>query len=343
MDKIDILSMIPEELEILCKDWNVPKFRAGQIFGWLHEKLAGFDEMTNLPKDFRVRLEGEAHVVKAEIVEKLMSGDKSTIKYLFELEKGLIIEAVRMEYSYGSVVCLASQSGCGMNCVFCASGLHGLHRNLKPSEILALAYGIIKDSGPISNIVLMGSGEPLLNYDNVMRFITLVNHPKGQNIGKRHIALSTCGIIPGIKRLIDDGLPIRLAISLHAPNDGIRNGLMPISKTYPLSELMAVCREYVNKLGRITFEYALIDGVNDQITHAKELSKLLGGIDALVNLIPLNPTGGPLTPSPKEQVKAFHEELSKRGVNATIRREMGGDIAGACGQLKATFINSKKC
>ena len=338
MAKIDIKSMNVNELEDLLKDLGEPKFRAKQIFDWLHAKqVDSFEEMTNLSKGLREKLAETASINGVEIVRKLVSQIDGTRKYLFALSDGAIIESVLMKYEHGNTVCISTQVGCRMGCKFCASTLDGVERGLTAGEMLSQIYAIQKDCGErVHGTVLMGSGEPLDNYDNVVKFLRLINDPKGQNMGQRHITLSTCGLVDKMYDLAEEDLQITLAVSLHAPNDGIRTQTMPIAKVYSMDKLLQACRDYADKTKRrITFEYALIHGVNDGDEHAWELVKKLRDMLCHVNLIPLNvvkETG--FETSTRASALGFQKILEGRGIPATIRRELGDDIDAACGQLR---------
>ncbi|WP_026476443.1 23S rRNA (adenine(2503)-C(2))-methyltransferase RlmN [Alkaliphilus transvaalensis] len=345
MLKVDLLSLTKEELIKFMEDLGEKKFRAIQIFQWLHKGINSFDEMTNLSKNLRQKLEEMAYISQVRIENKLVSKLDGTTKYLFLLEDGHIIEGVVMSYKHGNTACISSQVGCAMGCSFCASTIKGLERNLKAGELIAQILMMEKDFGArISNIVLMGSGEPLHNYKEVTNFLRIVNDEDGLNIGNRHITLSTCGLVPEIKDLADLRIPINLAISLHAPNDEIRKRLMPIAKRYTIDELIESCHYYLQKNNRrITFEYALIRGVNDGEEEAYQLSKLLKGLLCHVNLIPVNPVDErEYRKSQQHQVKIFESVLKKYGIEVTVRREMGADINAACGQLRNKHLESRK-
>lgn len=342
MEKRDIKSLTIEELTLEMKAMGFPAFRAKQIYQWLHQKLAdSFDEMTNLSKDMRERLK-ETYVLTAlKQVEVKISKIDGTRKYLFSLPDGNIIESVWMKYKHGNSVCISSQVGCRMGCRFCASTLDGLERNLLPSEMLDQIYQIQKETGErVSNVVVMGSGEPMDNYDNLIRFIHLLSGEGGLNISQRNITVSTCGIVPGIRKLAEEGLSITLALSLHAPNDEVRKNLMPIANKYKLKDVLAACREYFLKTGRrLTFEYSLVSGVNDNLEEAKALADLIKDQQGHVNLIPVNPIKErDFVQSDQAAIQAFKNLLEKNGINVTIRREMGRDINGACGQLRKSFL-----
>lgn len=341
--KIDIVSLKLKELEDCISDLGEKPFRAKQIYSWLHEKLIwDFNEMTNLSKDLREKLEGNFYIPEAKIVEKLVSQDK-TVKYLFRLKKDTIIESVLMRHSFGNTVCVSSQAGCDMGCEFCFSTKDGKERDLDTSEILAQVYMIEKDLGErISNVVIMGSGEPLLNYDNVMDFIDILSSEEGLNIGSRKITLSTCGIVDRIYELADRQMQINLAISLHAPKDSIRKEIMPIARTIGLDKLMEACDYYVEKTGRrITYEYALMKGINDSVNCAHSLANLLRGRLAHINLIPVNPIEDGEFKKPSEKsIEEFGKILESRNMTITIRRELGSDISAACGQLRGKYRGS---
>lgn len=331
----DLKSMTPQELSTWCKEQGQPAFRGKQLFQWFHRGAASLEEMTDLPKAFRERIAANGGVSAPVIERKQVSKQDGTIKYLWRLSDGNCIETVLMGYHHGNSVCISSQVGCAMGCSFCASTVGGRVRDLTAGELLDQVVFTQKDSGqPISNIVLMGIGEPLDNYDNVRRFLTLVNHPEGINIGMRHISLPTCGLIPGIQRLAQEGLQLTLSVSLHAPDDETRSALMPVNRAYPVVALLEACQAYFEQTGRrISYEYALIDGVNDTPRHAKLLGQQLAGSGAHVNLIPLNDVAeSPLRPS--RRVSAFQKQLLERGVNATVRRRLGSDIDASCGQLR---------
>lgn len=343
--KKDIKSLSLEELSAQIKDLGLPKFRAGQIFEWLHKYgVSSFDEMTNLSKELRASLSNDFYIADCIIEEKYVSSIDSTVKYLFRLNDGEYIESVIMKYKYGYTICVSSQVGCKMGCKFCASTLAGFKRNLTPSEIESQIHSAQKDLGiRISHIVLMGIGEPLDNYDNVIRFLYNVNDKNGLNISMRNITLSTCGIVPRMYDLLNEGLQITLTVSLHAPNDKIRSKSMPVNDKWCMDEVLNACREYVNKTGRrVSFEYTLINGVNDSNECAEELALRLKGMLCHVNLIPVNDVKerGNVR-STDEAINRFLSILKKRGINATIRRTLGSDINASCGQLrrKRTEVN----
>ncbi|MCL1988172.1 MAG: 23S rRNA (adenine(2503)-C(2))-methyltransferase RlmN [Firmicutes bacterium] len=327
--------MLPNELETLVLQLNSPKYRATQIFEWLHSRFAvSFDVMDNLPKSLRQQLSEVCYIPLCQPIETLVSEKDSTKKFLFALSDDLLIEAVLMEYSFGNSVCISTQAGCKMGCKFCASGADGLIRNLTAGEMLAQVYAAKQEK--ISGVVLMGCGEPLDNFDNVVRFLELISHPKGLNIGKRHITISTCGLVPQIKKLANLQLPINLAISLHATDDQLRQTIMPIAKKYSIYQLLEACRYYTQLTNRrITFEYALISNLNDSPNHAMQLAKLLEDILCHVNLIPVNMTNAEFLPTLREHSEKFMKILQENDINATIRRTMGEDLDAACGQLRA--------
>ena len=345
MTKIDIKSMNITELEDLLKKLGEPKFRAKQIIDWLHAKqVDSFEEMTNLSKGLREKLAETASINGVEIVRKLVSQIDGTRKYLFALSDGAIIERVLMKYEHGNTVCISTQVGCRMGCKFCASTLDGVERGLTAGEMLSQIYAIQKDCGErVHGTVLMGSGEPLDNYDNVVKFLRLINDPKGQNMGQRHITLSTCGLVDRMYDLAEEDLQITLAVSLHAPNDGIRTQTMPIAKVYSMDKLLQACRDYADKTKRrITFEYALIHGVNDGDEHAWELVKKLRDMLCHVNLIPVNDVKERnYVKSTADRVKRFAGILNENGVETTVRRKLGSDIDAACGQLRRSHMKEQ--
>ena len=331
----DIKSMTLEELTAALGEMGEPAFRGKQVFSWLHRGVESFDEMSNLSKSLRERLDKAYYIEMPRAVRKQVSKLDGTTKYLWELGDGNCVETVLMQYRHGNTVCVSSQVGCRMGCVFCASTIGGKVRDLRPSEILDQVLFTQKDSGlPVSNIVLMGIGEPMDNLDNVLRFLELVNHPLGMEIGMRHISLSTCGVIPGIRRLAELGLQLTLSVSLHAPDSETRNKIMPVNRAYDVEELFAACQDYFRKTGRrISFEYAMVDGVNDSDWQADLIAKKLRGMPGHVNLIPLNNVAeSPLRPS--RRIRAFQQRLESQGVTATVRRSLGGDIDASCGQLR---------
>ena len=337
---MNLKSMTQAEIGDVLKELGQPAFRAKQVYTWLHKGVRSYDEMTNLPKTLRDALAERYPICAPEVVRKQESQKDGTIKYLWKLSDGNCVETVLMRYHYGNTVCISTEVGCRMGCVFCASQLGGLVRRLEPFEMLDQVLFTQVDSGlPIGHIVLMGIGEPLDNFDNVTRFLELVNSQDGMNISMRHISLSTCGLVPGIDKLAEKKLQLTLSVSLHAPTDEIRNTIMPVNKAYPTEELLAACRRYYDKTGRrISFEYAMINGVNDREEDAKLLLKRLRGMGAHMNLIPLNHVEeSPLKPSTKQAVKRFQEILEEGGIPATVRRTLGGDIDASCGQLRRKY------
>ena len=337
---MNLKSLTQPELADILKQLGQPAFRAGQVFTWLHKGVRSYDEMTNLPKALRQTLAEHYPLFVPKVVRKQESQKDGTIKYLWQLSDGNCVETVLMRYRYGNTVCISTEVGCRMGCAFCASTIGGLVRRLEPFEMLDEVLFTQLDSGlPVSHIVLMGIGEPLDNFDNVMRFLELVNHPDGMNISMRHISLSTCGLVPKIDALAEKKLQLSLAISLHGPNNELRSKVMPVNKAYPIEELLAACRRYYDATGRrIHFEYAMIDGVNDTPECAKELLGRLKGLGAHVNLIPLNHVEeSPLQPSSREAVARFQKLLEDGGVTATVRRTLGGDIDASCGQLRRKY------
>ena len=341
--KQDIKSMTLEEITGALKEMGEPAFRGKQIFTWLHKGVRSFDEMSNLSKGLREKLESVYYIDVLTVERKQSSKLDGTVKYLWKLADGNCIETVLMQYKHGNTVCVSSQVGCRMGCAFCASTLGGKVRDLRPSEILDQVLFTQIDSGlPVSNIVLMGIGEPLDNLDNVLRFLELVNHKDGMNIGMRHISLSTCGVLPGIKRLAELEMQLTLSVSLHAPDNETRSKIMPVNRAYDVEQLFACCHEYFKKTGRrISFEYAMIDGVNDHDWQADLIAKKLKGMPAHVNMIPLNDVAeSPLKPS--KRVRQFQQRLESQGVTATVRRSLGGDIDASCGQLRRKAMEDGK-
>ena len=345
----DIKSMTMEELTHTLREMGQPAFRGGQVFTWLHRGVTSFEEMSDLPRALREQLAQTFHITAPTVARKQESRLDGTVKYLWELADGNCIETVLMQYHHGNTVCISSQVGCRMGCAFCASTIAGKVRDLTPSEMLDQVLFTQLDSGrEISNIVLMGIGEPLDNMDTVLRFLTLVNHPKGLNIGMRHISLSTCGLADRIERLAEENLQLTLSVSLHAPDNAVRDTIMPVNRRYPIETLLAACRTYFEKTGRrISFEYAMIRDVNDSQEMAELLIRRLKGIAAHVNLIPLNNIEeSPLKPSRPETVLAFQKTLEAHGIPATVRRTLGSDINASCGQLRRKFeqqTNGKEC
>ena len=337
---MNLKSLTIPEIENILKELGQPAFRAKQLFAWLHKGAGSYDEMTNLPKNLRDSLAENYPLNPPRAVRRQESARDGTIKYLWQLADGNCVETVLMRYSYGNTVCISTEVGCRMGCAFCASTRGGLVRRLEPHEMLDQVLFTGLDSGlPVSHIVLMGIGEPLDNFENVMRFLELVNHPQGMNISMRHISLSTCGLVPMIDKLAQRKLQISLAISLHGPNDAVRDKIMPVNRMYPMEELLDACRRYYQATSRrIHFEYAMIDGVNDSENDARELLRRLKGLPAHVNMIPLNYVEeSPLKPSSRAAVAAFQKILENGGVTATVRRTLGGDIDASCGQLRRKY------
>lgn len=335
--KQQLNSFTQQQLTELMQKLGQPAFRAKQIFRWLHEKqVQDFSQMTDQPKQLLQQLAEEFEIVCLKERRRQQSKD-GTIKFLFQLSDGNCIETVLMRYNYGNTVCVSTQVGCRMGCRFCASTQAGLVRCLTAGEIAAEIYAAQQAIGErISNIVLMGIGEPLDNYDNVLDFLSIISSPLGVNIGMRNISLSTCGLVPMIDKLAEEKLQLTLSISLHAPNNSMRSKMMPVNNAYSVKELVEACRRYQKHTGRrISFEYSLVKGVNDSTGTAKELANLIAGMGAHVNLIPINPVdGSPYTATDAANVKRFQQQLEKLGINATIRRRLGSDISAACGQLR---------
>ncbi|MBQ7465355.1 MAG: 23S rRNA (adenine(2503)-C(2))-methyltransferase RlmN [Oscillospiraceae bacterium] len=332
---IDIKSLTMEEITDLLRTWGEPTFRGRQVFTWLHRGVTSFEEMSNLSKSLRQRLAEACYITAPTVARRQESALDGTVKYLWRLGDGNCIETVLMQYHHGNTVCISSQVGCRMGCAFCASTIAGKVRDLTPSEMLDQVLFTQLDSGrDISNIVLMGIGEPMDNRENVLRFLELVNHPEGMNIGMRHISLSTCGVVPGIDALADLNLQLTLSVSLHAPDSETRSRIMPVNKAYDVEELFAACHRYFQKTGRrISFEYAMIDGVNDNDWQADLIARRIKGMPGHVNLIPLNDVvESPFKPS--RRVAAFQKRLESHGITATVRRSLGGDIDASCGQLR---------
>ena len=343
MDKRDLKSMNFEQVKIVMEELGEKAFRAKQIYEWMHTKLVdNFDEMTNLSKALRDKLSENFELTSLNVVDKRESAKDGTCKFLFELSDNRVIESVLMKYKHGNSVCISSQVGCRMGCRFCASTLGGLERNLTPAEMLDQIYKIQKISGErVSNVVLMGTGEPLDNYDNVLQFIQLLTDENGLNISQRNITVSTCGLVNRIRDLAEEELQITLAISLHAPNDKIRKEIMPIANKYTIDEIIDAVTFYYNKTGRrISFEYSLVEGVNDSEDNAKELIRVVRGLNCHVNLIPVNPIKErDFKQTQMQFVQNFKNILEKNRINVTIRREMGSDIDAACGQLRKSYMD----
>ena len=333
--------MSPQELGEMVREKGLPAFRAKQIYEWIHvRQAASYEEMTNLPAKLRTELAGEYPLVTARLIDRQISAVDGTQKFLFEMPDGCLVESVFMRYHFGNSVCISSQVGCRMGCSFCASTLHGLVRSLTASEMLEQIYAIIRHTGEtVSHVVVMGMGEPLDNYDNLLRFIRLLTGPEGLNLSQRSLTVSTCGIVPNIYRLAKEGLHITLALSLHAATDEQRRKIMPIANRYSIEELMKACGAYYRETGRqITFEYSLIRGVNDSRADAQGLTRLAKPLRAHINLIPVNPVPekGFFRPGEK-RIERFLSILQRHRLHATVRREMGKDINAACGQLRAAF------
>ena len=345
MNKKDILSFTLEELKIELEAIGEKAFRAKQVYEWLHVKLAdSFEEMTNLSKNLREKLDAAYCIPCVHMLERQVSKQDGTNKFLFQLEDGNVVESVLMRYKHGNSVCISSQVGCRMGCRFCASTIGGLERNLRSSEMLGQIYQIQKISGErVSNIVIMGTGEPLDNYDNFVRFIRLVSDENGLHISQRNITVSTCGIVPNMKRLAEEKFQITLALSLHGSTQEKRKTLMPIANKYELAEVLEACDYYFEQTGRrITFEYSLVQGVNDREEDARELMSILKPRNCHLNLIPVNPIKERDFQKPsRKSAEEFKNKLEKNGVNATIRREMGSDIDGACGQLRRRYVEKE--
>ena len=343
MNNLDIKSLSLEELTEALKKLGQPAYRAKQIFEWLHSKLiTDYDEMTNLSKKLREDLKETFPLITLEKVDSLHSENDETVKFLFRLMDNRVIESVLMKYHYGNSVCISSQVGCRMGCKFCASTIGGKERDLLPSEMLDQIYRIQRLSGErVSHVVIMGTGEPFDNYDNLMRFLRLLTDPIGLNLSARNITVSTCGIPDRIRAFAEEGMPITLALSLHAPNNEIRKKLMPVAMQYDLSEVMDAFRYYYEKTGRrLTFEYSMVEGINDEEAHAKELSSLIKGLNCHVNLIPVNPIKERnFRQTESRRIQNFKNILEKNRINVTIRREMGADINAACGQLRKSYMD----
>ena len=342
---MNLKNLTQRELADIIKELGQPAFRAKQVYSWLHKGVRSYDEMSNLPKGLRDQLSERYPINAPKVVRKQESKKDGTIKYLWQLSDGNCVETVLMRSNYGNTVCISTEVGCAMGCAFCASTIGGLVRRLEPFEMLDEVLFTQIDSGlPISRIVLMGIGEPLDNFDNVMRFLELVNSEDGMNISMRHISLSTCGLVPKIDALAEKKLQISLAISLHGPNNEIRGKVMPVNRAYPMEQLLDACRRYFAATGRrIHFEYAMIDGVNDREEDAREILRRMKGLPAHFNLIPLNHVEeSPLKPSSKAAVAAFQKILEDGGITATVRRTLGGDIDASCGQLRRKYTKESQ-
>ena len=344
--KKDIRAYGYEELQKEMATIGEKAFRAKQIYEWLHVKLVDhFDEMTNLSKALREKLEENYEILPVVMLERQISQIDGTNKFLFRLYDGNVVESVLMKYKHGNSVCISSQVGCRMGCAFCASTIGGLVRNLSPSEMLGQIYQIQKISGErVSNVVIMGTGEPMDNYDNFLKFIHLLTDEHGLNISQRNVTVSTCGIVPKMKELAKEHLQITLALSLHGSNQEKRRKLMPVANKYDIKEVLAACDEYFKETGRrVSFEYSLVQGVNDNLDEAKRLTALLKDMQGHVNLIPVNPIKErDFKQSNRDAIDAFRGYLEKHGINVTIRREMGRDIGGACGQLRKSYLSEEE-
>jgi len=340
----NLKNMTLEEMEEFFVNIGESRYRAKQIYKWIYgKKITDFDKMTDISKNLRSKLKEIAYISQLKVEARRVSEIDNTVKYLFLLEDKNIIEGVAIKYRFGNTACVSTQVGCNMRCSFCASAIGGKVRDLKASEMVDQVMSIDSDYGKISNIVLMGSGEPFDNYDEVMKFIKIVNNPYGLGIGSRHITISTCGIIPKIYQFADEKLQVNLSISLHAPNDELRTQLMPINKAYPLEELMKACKYYIEKTRRrITFEYSLIEGVNDKKEHAYQLVDLLQGMLCHVNLIPINYVKEiGFKKAANEKVMMFKKIIENAGISCTVRRELGSDIEAACGQLRRKYLKER--
>ena len=340
MTLLDCKSMPPEELREQVVSRGIPAFRAAQLRTWLDAGATSFEEMTNLPRALQEKFRTFFWIPPVKIEKKLVSQRDNTVKYLYSLADGENVESVLMQYHHGWSQCLSTQVGCRMGCSFCATGMGGFARNLLASEMIGQIEAAQKDTGVrVSSVVLMGMGEPLDNFDNVLRFLQMLSEPGGVHIGMRHVSLSTCGLVDQIYRLMDQNLQLTLSVSLHAPNDELRSRMMPINRRWPVEQLMQACRDYFRTTGRrISFEYALIKGVNDSPADAQKLAKLLDGMICHVNLIPVNPVkerGYDRTA--QQDIRRFVDTLGRLGVNATVRRELGSDINAACGQLRRQY------
>lgn len=345
MEKKCLSSLTLEQLGALLKELGQPSFRAKQIFHWIHQKLVtDFSQMTDQPKKLLAQLE-ENWYISAPVIERRQEAKDGTVKYLLRMADGNCIETVVMRYNYGNTVCVSTQVGCRMGCRFCASTQAGRVRNLEAGEIVSEIYTAQRDIGErISHIVLMGIGEPLDNYENVMDFLHIISSPDGVNIGMRNISLSTCGLVPGIERLAQENLQLTLSVSLHAPFNDIRSSMMPVNNAFPLEKLMPAVRDYQKTTGRrVSFEYSMVRGVNDTDACARKLAQLIRGMGAHVNLIPINPVdGSPYSASDAENVRRFQKLLTDLGVNATVRRRLGSEISAACGQLRREEMQEKE-
>ena len=343
MEKTDIKSMTLGELEEYFKTIGEPGFRAKQVFSWIHKGTKSFGEMSNISQALRTKLDEQFYISCPELIEKLESKLDGTTKFLWQLSDGAAVESVLMKYEHGNTVCISSQVGCAMGCVFCASAIGGLNRNLTASEMVdQVLFSQIISGENVSNIVIMGIGEPLDNFDNLIRFLELINHPSGMNIGARRISISTCGIIEKIDKLAQYGIQLTLTISLHAADDETRSKLMPINRKNGVDSLLEACERYFKKTGRrVSYEYSMIDGVNDSAEHAELLAKKLKNSSSHVNIIPLSAVPErELKGSSMDKIKTFVSILNKKGINTTIRRSLGRDITASCGQLRARHLEN---
>ena len=340
IEKVDVKSLNLKELEEFLLSLGEKKFRAEQIFSWLHvKKVTEFEEMTNISLELRTKLSENFYIKRLNIAKRLESCTDNTIKYLYELDDGNHIETVLMEYKHGNSICISTQVGCKMGCKFCASTIAGFRRNLAPSEMLMQIYMAEKDSGRhVDSLVLMGIGEPLDNYDNVIKFLELLSSPKGRNMSLRHVSLSTCGVVPKIRELAKLRTGLTLSVSLHAADDKSRSEIMPVKNAWQISELLGACRDYIRDTGRrISFEYAVISGVNDSSEDARRLAALLRGINCHINLIPVNKIKERSYTADRQCVAVFAKRLTDLGMNVTVRRTLGADINAACGQLRREY------
>lgn len=337
MDRVSLKEMNPAALRSFMASLGEPAYRGSQVFRWLYRRAAAsWEEMTDLPRELRARLAAVADLGVQPVRERLEDPEDGTVKLALELPEGDVIETVALRYRHGLSVCVSSQAGCRMGCAFCASTVDGLLRNLTTAEMVEQVLAVARLLGErVTHVVVMGVGEPLENYDNLVRFLRLLHEEEGLGISYRRMTVSTCGVVPAMRRLAEEGLPVTLAVSLHAPNDEVRRRLMPVARLYPLQEVLAAARHYAERTGRrVTFEYALVRGFNDLPELARELARLCKGFPVHVNLIPLNPTGRGLEPSPPERVAEFRRILERSGVAVTVRRELGLGVEAACGQLR---------
>lgn len=338
---IDLYDLNEKELEKFFEKIDEPAYRARQLINWLYKGINDISEITVFSNDLKNRIKEKAYIGRLSIVKKQLSKDKDTIKYLLKLKDKNVIETVVIKYRFGYTQCVSTQVGCRMGCAFCASTINGMERNLSSGEMIEQILAAQRDLGhKISRVVLMGSGEPFDNYDEVLKFVRCINSDNGLNIGQRHITISTCGIVPGIMKLADEGLQVNLAVSLHAPDDEIRSQIMPINKKYGIADILQACKYYTLRTNRrVTFEYALIRGFNDSIHHAVELARLLRDMLCHVNLIPVNEVNNQFVRPSEERIQEFAKTLQNRGISTTVRRELGSDIDAACGQLRRSYMN----